>query len=95
VFLDPRLQPTIREIIDFRLKRGGNDCQISILPVAKLASKRLGYKFKGGMRKAMCQAVFRVLEQYDIELCGYRSRNYQIRDKKNMPLSLRIYQVRR
>lgn len=94
MFLDPKLEPTIREIIDWRLKKGGNDCHISIKRLAKQAIDRLGYEDTLGARNWMHKAVFRVLEQYDIKLWGYRSKSNQIRDKDNMPLSLHIYRVK-
>lgn len=95
MFLDPQLEPTIREIIERRLNVGGGDCLISIRPVAKTARTKLGYAHNQSGRKTMCEAVFRVLEQYDIELWGYTSRKCQIKNKDKMPLSLHIYRVRR
>ena len=95
MFIDPKLEPTIREIIERRLKVGGGDCLISVKPVARRARIILGGANNQSGRKAMCEAVFRVLEQYNIKLWGYTSHSKQIRDKENMPLSLHIYRVRR
>lgn len=95
MFTDRQLETTIREIVERRLKVGGDDCLISIKPVAKTARAKLGWGNNQGRRKAMCEAVFRVLQQYDIKLWGYTSRKMQIRNKDKMPLSLHIYRVRR
>lgn len=95
MFIDPQLEPTIREIVERRLNVGGGDCLISIRPVARTAMYNLGIPIDMRSRKAMSEAVLRVLEQYNIELWGYTSRTMQIRNKDKMPLSLHIYRVRR
>lgn len=95
MFTDPKLEPAIREIIERRLNVGGGDCLISVKPVARKVINELEYQYRMTTRKAMCEAVFRVLKQYNIELWGYTSRRGTISNKDNMPLSLHIYRVRR
>lgn len=95
MFTDPKLEPAIREIVERRLNVGGGDCLISVKLVARKVINELEYQYRQTTRKAMCQAVFRVLEQYNIELWGYTSRTGQIKDGAKMPLSLHIYRVRR
>ena len=95
MFIDPRLEPTIRAIVERRLNVGGGDCLISVKPVARRAMIDLEYPKNQTGRKAMCEAVLRVLEQYNIKLWGYTSHHHQIKNKDNIPLSLHIYRVRR
>lgn len=95
MFTDPKLEPAIREIIERRLNVGGGDCLISVRPVARKVINKLEYQYRQTTRKAMCQAVLRVLEQYNIKLWGYTSRKCTARNRNNMPLSTHIYRVRR